>query len=174
MSNKFYRDFENYFRGSRELIKERLSIYIPYLALLKENLEHCGPALDIGCGRGEWLEILNSQSFVSHGVDIDEGMLEDCLSRGLSVEKSDALEYLKGLPDSSCSIITGFHIVEHIPFEYLRDVIDESHRVLMPGGVLILETPNPENLVVATRNFYIDPTHTKPIPPALLLYLVDY
>jgi SAM-dependent methyltransferase len=169
----FYRAFEEEFRGSRELIKSRLSFYLPFIEPLKQS-QSCPKAVDLGCGRGEWLEILAENGFSALGVDRDDGMLAACRERGLASEKEDAIECLKRLPDASMAIVSGFHIAEHLPFADLRKLVEESARVLKPGGLLILETPNPENLRVAGTSFYLDPTHERPLPPDLLKFLAQY
>ena len=89
------------------------------------------------------------------------------------MHESDALAYLRRLPDASLGAITSMHLVEHLPLEVLVELIDECLRALRPGGVLILETPNPENLLVGSHYFYLDPTHRNPLPPALLEWLVQ-
>ena len=108
------------------------------------------------------------------GVDLDEGMLLACRELGLPVETKDAISCLKSLTDESLSVVTAFHLVEHLTFEQLQAVVAQAHRVLKPGGLLIMETPNPENIVVATRNFYLDPTHQRPIPPELLFFVAEF
>lgn len=173
MSGNFYRAFEDRHRGSRALIKQRLRVYEPFLQALKEADEAC-PALDIGCGRGEWLELLIEQGFQAQGVDLDDGMLQACRDRGLPAVQGDALSALQALPAESQTLISGFHIVEHIPFSVLQELVSEALRVLKPGGLLILETPNAENLVVGTNSFYLDPTHERPLPHQLLEFLVEY
>ena len=172
-STDFYRAFEERYRGSRDVIKERLKVYQPTLDAIKK-CDHEAKALDLGCGRGEWLELLNEQNFNAFGVDLDEGMLEACQKRGLRAEKKDAIEYLEKLDDESLNIITGFHIAEHLPFETLQKLIKYSLRALKPGGILILETPNPENIVVAGNLFYLDPSHLRPIPPQLLSFSAEH
>jgi SAM-dependent methyltransferase len=169
----FYRAFEEEFRGSRESIKSRLCFYLPFIEPLKQTQPY-PKAVDLGCGRGEWLEILAENGFSALGVDRDDGMLAACRERGLASEKADAIECLKRLPDSSLVIVSGFHIAEHLPFADLRRLVQESARVLKPGGLLILETPNPENLRMAGTSFYLDPTHERPLPPDLLKFLAQY
>jgi SAM-dependent methyltransferase len=169
----FYRAFEDRFRGSRELIKERLKVYQPFLAPL-HSIYSDNAALDLGCGRGEWLELLQECGFQAQGVDLDDEMLEACFALDLSVEQCDALLKLKAQPDESLSIVSGFHIVEHIPFADLHVWVAEALRVLKPAGLLILETPNSENIVVGTSSFYLDPTHERPIPHLLLGFLTEY
>ncbi len=130
--------------------------------------------MDLGCGRGEWLELLAESGFSGHGVDLDDGMLEACRERGLSVATQDAISALKALPAESVSVVSGFHIAEHLPFQDLQLLVGEAFRVLRPAGFLILETPNTENLVVGTSNFHLDPSHIRPLPIALLCFLVEY
>lgn len=173
MSDGFYRAFEEKHRGSRELIKSRLRAYLPFVEPLAE-LDKGAQTIDLGCGRGEWLELMTEVGFKSHGVDLDEGMLSGCVELGLSVDKGDAIAFLAALPSESQAIVSVFHVVEHISFEQLQTVVSEALRVLKPGGLLIMETPNPENIVVATCNFYLDPTHQRPIPPQLLSFLPEY
>jgi glycosyltransferase involved in cell wall biosynthesis len=112
--------------------------------------------------------------FEAQGVDLDDGMLAACHERGLQVARDDAISFLKGLPDSSQLIVSGFHIAEHLPFPVLHTLMQEALRVLKPGGLLILETPNPESIRVGTSSFYLDPTHEKPLPYELLSFLPEY
>lgn len=173
MSDGFYRAFEEKHRGSRELIKSRQQVYLPFVLPLL-HLYPDALAIDLGCGRGEWLELLRENGMQGYGVDLDEGMLAACHEHNLHVAIKDAIEALQDLPDASQAVVSGFHIVEHIPFSLLQVMVQESLRVLQPAGLLIMETPNPENLIVATKNFFLDPTHTRPIPPELLAFLPEY
>lgn len=173
MSEDFYRAFEDRFRGSRELIKSRLRVYLPFIEPLA-TLHADAQTVDLGCGRGEWLELLKEAGFDAQGVDLDDGMLAACRDVGLKVQTRDAVGFLKELPEASQVVVSGFHIAEHIPFSDLQALVREALRVLKPGGMLILETPNPENIVVGTTNFYLDPTHQRPIPPPLLSFLPEY
>jgi len=174
MSTKdFYKAFEDKHRGSRELIKERVQIYLPFIKQLKKIYPD-GFALDIGCGRGEWLELLKEHGISAKGIDFDEGMLRACHALGLDVIQGEGLTYLQAQPDESLMLVSAFHVVEHISFEALQNLVQEALRVLKPGGILLLETPNPENIKVATENFYLDPTHLKPIPSALLSFLPEF
>ncbi len=173
MSVGFYRAFEDEHRGSRDVIKERQRVYLPFIQPLNELYPN-SEAIDLGCGRGEWLELLNETGFKAQGVDLDDGMLAVCRERGLKVQTKDAIAGLKECADQSQSVVSGFHLAEHIPFDVLQTLVSESLRVLKPGGVLILETPNPENIVVGTANFYLDPTHKQPIPPLLLSFLAEH
>ncbi|OSS42403.1 hypothetical protein DESAMIL20_1956 [Desulfurella amilsii] len=175
MQDNFYRAFEDKHRGSREVIKERLTVYLPFIEPFKniystEELK----VLDLGCGRGEWIELVSENAFIGLGVDIDDGMLQACKILNLNVIHSDALEFLQKSQDESFVAVSGFHIAEHLPFDMLQNLVKEALRVLKPGGLLILETPNPENIMVATTNFWLDPTHIRPLPPLLLLFLTEY
>ena len=173
MSEQFYRAFEDKHRGSRALIKARLSVYLPFVEPLLKIYPQA-QAIDLGCGRGEWLELLGESGFKVRGVDMDEGMLEACQSLNLNAELMDALTALQQLPAQSQAVVSGFHIAEHIPFDSLLILVKEARRVLLPAGLLIFETPNPENLIVGTSNFYLDPTHTKPLPSLLLEFLPEF
>lgn len=173
MSDEFYRVFEDKYRGSRELIKSRLQAYVPFVEPLLEKYKS-GSAVDLGCGRGEWLEVLGQSGLNPVGVDVDRGMLQACWALQLNAVQGDAFEYLKSLEDDSQVVVSAFHVVEHVAFEQLIEMVKQAVRVLKPGGLLILETPNPENIVVATRDFYLDPTHQCPIPSALLEFVAEY
>ena len=171
---RFYRALEDRCRGSRDTIKERLKVYLPFVLPFKELYSEC-KMIDLGCGRGEWLELMTETGFInSHGVDLNEDMLAACHELGLSVTNADAITSLQSLPEASQVIVSGFHIAEHIPFEALQTLVHEALRVLKPGGLLILETPNPENIVVGTSNFYLDPTHQRPLPMQLLSFLAEH
>ena len=173
MKKNFYRAFEDKYRGSRELITGRLQFYRPFIEPLAKEFGRV-PAIDLGCGRGEWLEVMLSAGFDSRGIDLDEGMLQSCVDLGLPAEKGEAIAHLRGLPSKSQAIVSAFHVVEHIPFDALEELVSEAKRVLLPGGLLILETPNPENIMVATCSFYLDPTHQRPIPPNLLSFVAEH
>jgi len=164
--------FEDRFRGSREDIKERFKVYLPYIQQAKVG-ERSFPILDLGCGRGEWLELLKGNGYIAKGVDLNRVMVRQCQEIGLDVTESDMTEYLRNQPANSFGALTGFHILEHLSFKTLISLFDEALRVLKPGGMVIFETPNPENLIVASCNFYLDPTHRNPIPPELLNFLIE-
>ncbi|MCA0023554.1 MULTISPECIES: class I SAM-dependent methyltransferase [unclassified Mesorhizobium] len=167
-----YKAFEDRFRGSRELVKDRLRIYTPLLAQVSRQAEGPTLAIDLGCGRGEWLEMLAEAGLAATGVDMNALMAREATDIGLRVELQDALEYLSTQRDNSITVISAFHMVEHVPTDYLIGLLDECNRVLIDDGLLILETPNPENLSVGTHTFHLDPTHKSPLPPDLLEFLV--
>ncbi|HET7400889.1 MAG TPA: class I SAM-dependent methyltransferase, partial [Usitatibacter sp.] len=166
----FYRAFEDRFRGSREMIKARLRVYLPFVTPLAAEARP-PTALDLGCGRGEWLEILAEAGVEARGIDLDEGMLAACREAGLAVETAEAISSLTALATESLDIVSGFHLAEHLPFADLQALVQQALRVLRPGGLLILETPNPENISVGATHFYLDPTHVRPLPPGLLAFL---
>jgi SAM-dependent methyltransferase len=173
MSADFYRAFEDRYRGSREAIRARQSVYLPFLHALRK-LAPDAMVTDLGCGRGEWLELLRSEGIPAQGVDMDEGMLQACRELGLDVRHGDAISFLQGLGPASQAAVTGFHLAEHLPFDVLQQLVTQALRVLRPGGLLILETPNPENVLVGTSGFYVDPTHVRPLPPLLLNFLLEF
>lgn len=173
MSDLFYRAFEERLYAPRETIRRLRQQYLPFVEPLK-SLYPGVKTFDLGCGRGEWLELMLEAGFDAFGVDLDEGMLEACRTLSLPAAQGDAVAHLAALPDDSHAVISAFHVVEHISFMQLRQVVEEALRVLKPGGLLIMETPNPENIVVGTSNFYIDPTHQRPIPSLLLSFLTEH
>ena len=159
-----YLALEQDFRGSRASVAERQSPYLAHLRELPAGL----PLLDLGCGRGEWLQLLRTHAIPAVGVDHNPINGLACRTAGLEVVTADILQDLANRPAASLAAITAFQLVEHLPFEVLQELLRQARRLLAPGGRLILETPNPENLQVATHSFWLDPTHIKPIPPAQL------
>jgi SAM-dependent methyltransferase len=170
--DSLYVFLEDNLRGSREEIKERLKIYLPFLEKAGAGFKD-SPILDIGCGRGEWLELLKEKNLNATGIDINKIMVRTCRDAGLNVIEEEALSYLKTVQDSSIGAVTGFHIIEHYGFEYLVSLFKELSRILKPGGLAILETPNPDNILVGSCNFYLDPTHNKPLPSLLVKLLLE-
>jgi len=168
----FYLSFENHFRGRRSDIKSRVAFYLPYLAATGAG-QADRPILDLGCGRGEWLELLKEANLESRGVDLNSMMVAQCRERGLDVAEEDVLRYIRSLPDGSVGAITGFHIIEHLPFDVLVDLVTESHRALKPGGIVAFESPNCKNLVVGASNFHIDPTHRSPVFPETAQFVLE-
>lgn len=170
--DRVYARFEERFRGSRDEILARLAVYRPLLALIREK-RPAPTAIDCGCGRGEWLELLHDDGWNALGVDTNTDMLSITSSHGLTAVRADAVAYLTTRPSESVDMISAFHFVEHLPTETLLTFIAEAMRVLAKDGVILLETPNPENLLVGTCNFYLDPTHDRPLPPQLLQFFVN-
>ncbi len=167
-SDELYAALEERFRGSRDEIKDRFKIYLPYVETVRDGL-----VIDLGSGRGEWLELLNETGIKARGVEDNRVSLEQCRRRGLDVVDEEALVHLRSLPDGTVAAVTGFHIVEHMPIDALVTLLDEVMRVLRPGGVAIFETPNPENVIVGSNFFYLDPTHHHPLPSELMEFLFE-
>lgn len=169
--DKLYAAFEDQFRGNREDIKARQRVYLP---LVKKSLEQTkGDILDIGCGRGEWLELLHEEGLRGVGVDANHFVVKKCREQGLDVVNADAILYLRSMPDESLGVVSCFHVVEHLPTNVLIQLLDETVRTLKTGGIAILETPNPQNVLVGSNNFYFDPTHRNPIPSPTLKFLAE-
>jgi len=158
-----YFGFESVFRPAEEIIKERQK---RYLAFFKGK----GPVIDIGCGRGEFLELLKEEGIDAIGVDINEDMLDRCTKKGFNVVKSDFMEYMTSMPDGSAGGVFSAQFVEHIPFERLDAFFKASYKKLAPGGVMVAETINPYH-PAAFRSFFVDPTHVKPLYPEVLEFL---
>src|SRR6185295_5275813 len=156
-----YLELERRYRGTEEEIGERISIYLPWLA-------ERSPVLDLGCGRGESLALLRSKGIAGRGVDSSARMVDLCRERGLEAEVGDLFGHLAGLPEGELGAIVSFHVIEHLPPESLDRLVRLAYRALRPGGALILETPNPLSLMVAARNFWLDPTHRRPVHPESL------
>jgi len=167
--DSFYVEFEDNFRGTAEDITSRLSVYLPYLQQFAGD--QSATLIDIGCGRGEWLGLLKRNDIHAVGIDMNAAMIEACEGQGLSAICMDAISYLRQQPEASLAAITGFHIIEHLPFEVLLSLFDAALRALRPDGLIIFETPNPENLTVGACNFYFDPTHRNPIVPAVAQFM---
>jgi O-antigen chain-terminating methyltransferase len=131
--------FDDRFRGSAPVIRERLDQYTKLLDLAA--LEGVGRAVDLGCGRGEWLDVLAERGIRGYGLDLDEAVAVALRSRGHEVVVDDALEHLRSRSDGSLGLVTMFHLAEHLAFDRLLAVLREARRALGPGGVLVAETP---------------------------------
>jgi len=165
--HEFYEALEDTFRGSFEHVTK---LQRPYLTDL-DGMPSTGRALDIGSGRGEWLQLLAEAGVDGYGIDLNMRAVERTRDRGLDVLHGDVFDHLATLPDASLAAVTAFHFVEHLPFSSLVDLLDQTVRVLQPGGIVIFETPNPTNVLVGSSSFFIDPTHEKPLHPAFLEFL---
>ena len=159
-----YFEFENHFRGSREHIKQCQSQYVKYF-------ENCNSVLDLGSGRGEFLELMKEQGISAIGVDLYEPFISLCREYGLQVEQADALEYLKQC--ESTDGIFASQLIEHLSIGKVIELCETAYQKMTPGAYMILETPNPMSLAVFTNSFYIDPSHVKPVHPLTLKYLAE-
>ena len=158
--------FEDKFRGSRTTIKERQQAFLPYF-------EGCRNVLDIGCGRGEFLEMMKDNNISSIGIDIDLIMLNYCNARGFEVIQADALTYLEGLEDMSLDGIFIDQVIEHLEPKYFMRMLEACIRKLKFGFYLVAETVNPLSFF-SFANFYIDMTHIRPVHPQTLRFLLEY
>jgi O-antigen chain-terminating methyltransferase len=166
-----YQTFEDAFRGSTEDIQQRLNVYTDLVTTVFAEPAH-SLAIDVGCGRGEWLALLKQMDIHTIGIDINSAMINHCQSQGFEVISVDAVDYLRQQSDNAMSLVTGFHIIEHIAFERLLMLFKEAYRVVKPGGLVIFETPNPTNLLVGAGDFYLDPTHRQPLHPLTMQFFL--
>ena len=167
--NSIYAGFEDEFRGSPEQVRAGLA---PYLPLVREAaLRHPAlPVIDLGCGRGEWLELLAEQRILARGADLNPVVVTPLVERGYDVSLSDVFSFLGSQADASAAVVTSFHLIEHLPPEQWILLLDEMRRVLAPGGLAVIETPNPRNILVGAGDFYRDPSHRMPVFPDTLAY----
>lgn len=168
----FYKALEDRFRGDSTELSTKFKVYDPLLELLEDTVDPV--ALDLGCGRGEWLARLLSRGWSVYGVDCDETMCDTARANGVSVTSGDLFDFLQGQASHSVDLITAFHVIEHIAVDQLLTLMHQARRVLKPHGCLLLETPNPENLQVGSNLFYLDPTHQKPLSPELPQFMAHW
>jgi SAM-dependent methyltransferase len=160
-----YVGFEDQFRGSQQAIRERQQSYLPYFAGLTD-------ILDVGCGRGEFLDLLAAHGITARGIDLNHEMAEQCRARGLDVAEADVVSYLAGLEDASLGGIFAAQVVEHLEPGYLLRFLELAFHKLRPGGRLVLETLNPACWVAFFESYIRDITHVWPLHPDTLKYLV--
>lgn len=160
-----YVAFEDRFRGSPEAIRQRLLDYVPTFAGQQD-------VLDIGCGRGEFLDILGHAGIRARGLDINHEMVEVCRQRGLDATEGDALAYLSVQPDESLGGIFAAQVVEHLQPDYLVALLQMAFHKLRPGGVLVLETINVSCWFAFFQSYLLDITHVRPLHPETLSYFV--
>ena len=160
-----YVGFEDQFRGSRSVIRERLESYLPLF-------DGRTDVLDVGCGRGEFLDLLAARGIPARGIDLNHEMAEGCRLRGLDVAEADAVGYLSSLPDASLGGIFAAQVVEHLEPGYLLQFLELAAHKLRPGGRLVLETLNPACWVAFFESYIRDITHVWPLHPETLKYLV--
>jgi SAM-dependent methyltransferase len=170
-----YAGFIDRFRGSTADVTAKLAVYLPDVRrLVGAAGTDAGTSMvvDVGSGRGEWLALLRDAGVPASGVDSNAAFVDAALARGLDVVQGDAVAHLLCLPPDSVDMITAFHVIEHLDVEELLALLAAARHALRPGGCVVLETPNPSNLRMAACDFYNDPTHRSPLPPALTEYLV--
>lgn len=160
-----YYDFENHFRGSVELIKQRQSMYLPYL-IGKNNV------FDLGCGRGEFLSLMKENGIRAKGIDIFQGYVNLCREQGLDVIQGDGIEYLRNTDERFDAIFVS-QVVEHLDVNQIITLCKCAYDRLDDEGMLIIETPNPCCLSIFSNAFFIDPSHIKPVHPLTLGYFLE-
>lgn len=160
-----YFEFEDAFRGSRTQIKEAQKMYL-------RHFTECKHVLDLGSGRGEFLDLLHENRIPVVGVDTYAPFVDFCRMHGHTVVCEDAIEYLRHQKDASVDGIFAAQLVEHLSTQNLLDLCKESYRVLESGKTMVIETPNPLSLSIYMNSFYLDPTHTKPVHPKTLEYFL--
>jgi len=160
-----YLAFEDKFRGSREEIRARLAEYLP-------DFEGATDVLDVGCGRGEFLDLLRERGIAARGVDVNHEMVEACRARGLDVAEADALGYLDALADQSLGGLFAAQVVEHLEPAYLVRLLETAYHKLRPGAKIVLETINPACWYAFFESYLRDLTHVRPLHPDTLVYLL--
>ena len=161
-----YLALEDRFRGTDKEIKERVRVYL-------SRFPAGETVLDLGCGRGETLAVLKENGILARGVDSSAEMVRHCSGLGFDVAQSDLFDELSQAEEDSLGGVISLHVIEHLTEETPLQLIRLAWRALKPGGVLILETPNPLSIVVSTRNFWRDPTHIRPIHPDTLALMFE-
>ncbi len=161
-----YLIFEDRFRGSREDIGRRLADYVPLFA-------GAGDVVDLGCGRGELLDLFRQHGIDARGIDINDEMVESCRARGLAADRADGLAFLAAQPDQSLGGLIAIQVVEHLEPNYLMNLIEAAHHKLKPGAPLVLETINAACWAAFFDSYIRDFTHVRPIHPDTLRYLVQ-
>lgn len=158
--------FAERFRGSFESIKRSFERYVPLF-------RDCSSILDLGCGRGEFLELMREAGVSARGIDLNEESVSRCRSNGLEAERADIFQYLSDLPDQSVGGIFCAQVIEHLPPAQVLALVQLCARKLQPGAPIVFETPNPECLAIFATHFYIDPTHVRPVPPTLMAFYLE-
>ncbi len=164
-----YRAFEDRHRGDPAEITDRQGH--DYLDLLRALPHPDLPVADLGCGRGELVRLLDTDGLTAIGVDENPGQIADGEAR-LFVE-DDLFRWLDAQADGSHRAVVAMHVVEHLPLDLQIRLVFEARRVLAEGGLLVLETPNALSISTAATNFWVDPTHQRPVHPLFLEFLAD-
>jgi 2-polyprenyl-3-methyl-5-hydroxy-6-metoxy-1,4-benzoquinol methylase len=156
--------FTAFFRGGSDDLRSR------YAELAKEFIE-CEPVVDLGFGRGEFMELLTELGVAVHGVEPDLQLVTSARGRGLDVEQGFAVEYLRSLEPGSLGGIVMIQVIEHLSPQHVIDFVSLAAEKLRPGGKVVLETVNPASLYTYARAFWVDPDHVRPVHPSFLEFL---
>jgi len=163
-----YAAFENRHRGNEEEVKKQQSRFLPYF-----QEKGKGEILDLGCGRGEFLDLCRDNGINAQGIDLNEQMVEICRDKGLDCRKGDILESLAEKQDKTLGGIFSSQVIEHLSPAQLKKLIDLAYFKLAPGGHVVLETINPASVFALVQIFFLDLTHQKPIHPQTLKFLLE-
>jgi SAM-dependent methyltransferase len=163
-----YAAFEDRFRGDRSHVREQLRRYLAYFPT-----PAAGPVADLGCGRGEFLELLREAAVPAFGVEYDERRAAGCRARTLDVRTGDLLDVLEGTDDCSLGGVVSFQVVEHLNLSKVVRLLAVARQKLRSGGCLIVETVNVQSLITFSRAWTIDPSHRLPLHPLTLRFLVE-
>ncbi len=158
--------FADRFRGPEEHVSNAQQMYLARFAGASD-------VLDIGCGRGEFLEAAKNAGITARGIDMNPETVALCRSKGLDAEVADLFEYLGRQVDDSLGGIYCSQVIEHLAPARLPDLVRLAAAKLKRGAVVAFETPNPECLAIFATHFYLDPTHTRPIPPMLMAFYLE-
>jgi SAM-dependent methyltransferase len=160
-----YVGFEDQFRGPRDEIRRRQAEYVPEFAGATD-------VLDVGCGRGEFLDLLRESGVSARGIDLNHEMVEVCRARGLVADETDVLSFLLGVRDGSLGGLFAAQVIEHLEPEYLMRTLEAAFHALRPGSRIVLETINPSCWTAFFESYIRDLTHVRPIHPETLQYLL--
>lgn len=161
-----YRAFEDRHRGPGADIAKLLSEYVPYFRGRRR-------VLDVGCGRGEFLGVMRDNGVSAYGVDSDESMVEAARAAGHEVVLADAIAHLRQVEPGAIDGLFASQVAEHLTTAELMTLLDLGYRKLRPGGVIVMETPNPETLFIFAAFFYVDLTHIRPIHPEAMKWAME-
>jgi O-antigen chain-terminating methyltransferase len=159
-----YTAFENRYRGGPEEVRDRLADYVRLFRDL-------APVVDLGCGRGEFLELLKEAGVAARGVEGNVHAARGCCDAGLDVVHGDLVEFLRGEGAASLGGVFAAQVAEHLPPAVLQELLGEAHRALRPGGLLVLETVNVRSVVGFLEVYNRDLTHERPLHPETLAFL---
>lgn len=164
--NMRLRPFADRFSGDPAVIRAQAAPFVPLFAGRHR-------VLDIGSGRGTFLELMRDEGIGAYGIDVDRELVEECVRRGLDARAADVEEHLRSLGDASIDGAFAAHVAEHLEPGTLIEVLRQLRRVLRPGSPVVMATPNPHTVTVGAETFWLDPSHRKPIPPDLFAFYLE-